>query len=250
MRTQVKHMKAINRPTFEEDAAKHIYEYVERHGSATRQTLRDVVSLTPREFRAQLDALKEKGYLEETGGDIQLALDVGSSEEYESEGMSFTIRQGQPDDFESLVKTIRNVTEDESYVVAESVAEKLLYEETVTRHNPVESRVFFVAAVEEDIVGWTHLDMPQLDQLKDSARQTVGVRDNYRGYGIGSELLQRGIDWAEANGFRKVYNNIPATNESAIEFLKQHGWDTEAIRQNHYTIDGEPVDEVMMDYTF
>lgn len=243
-------MKAVITPTFEMDAAKEIYEFVERHGSATRRTLRNVVPCTPREFRVYLDDLIEKGYLEETAGTIQLALDVGSGKRYESEGVSCTIRPGQPDDFESLIDTIRNVTDDKSYVVAESVAEKLLYEDTVTRHNPVQSRVFFVAATENDIVGWTHLDLPQLEQLKDSARQTVGVRDTYRGYGIGSELLQRGIDWADASDFRKVYNNIPATNEAAMDFLEEHGWDTEAIRQDHYTIDGEPVDEVMMSYTF
>jgi L-amino acid N-acyltransferase YncA len=243
-------MKAVITPTFEEDAAKYIYEHVERHGSATRRTLRNVVPLTPREFRVYLDELIARGYLEETDGTIELAFNFGSDTEYDSAGVSCTIRPGQPEDFERLVDTIRNVTADKSYVVAESVAEKLLYEDTITRHNPVESRVFFVASTEGDIAGWTHLDMPQLEQLKDSARQTVGVRDAYRGEGIGSELLKRGIDWAEANGFRKVYNNIPATNEASMEFLQQHGWDTEAIRQDHYTIDGDPVDEVMMSYTF
>ncbi len=37
-------------------------------------------------------------------------------------------------------------------------------------------------------------------------------------------------------------------NDTTLEFLTAHGWDTEAIRKDHYSIDGEYVDEVMMAY--
>jgi hypothetical protein len=39
------------------------------------------------------------------------------------------------------------------------------------------------------------------------------------------------------------------TNDRAIEFLTDHGWDTEAIRRDHYTIDGKTIDEVMLSTT-
>jgi RimJ/RimL family protein N-acetyltransferase len=54
------------------------------------------------------------------------------------------------------------------------------------------------------------------------------------------------MGWAGDNGFEKLYNSIPATNDRAIDFLSRHGWETEAIREGHYKIDGEYVDEVMM----
>jgi hypothetical protein len=41
-------------------------------------------------------------------------------------------------------------------------------------------------------------------------------------------------------------NSGPATNEEAIEFLKTRGWETEAVRDGHYRIDDEYVDEVML----
>jgi RimJ/RimL family protein N-acetyltransferase len=58
--------------------------------------------------------------------------------------------------------------------------------------------------------------------------------------------MRRALSWAEEEGFHKVYNSIPATNRAGIEFLEDHGWNTEAIRRDHYRIDGEFVDEVMM----
>lgn len=243
-------MEATERPRFDSDASRRIYEYVERHGTVQRHVVMKVVSVPSDEFEDRLDRLKTKGYLEEDGGTLQLALNVGAVEEYESDGVTFTVRPGRHDDFESLVGTIRDVTAEETYVVAETIAEQLLYEDVVTRHNRVESRIFFVATVDGAVVGWAHLDLPQLAQVKETAQQTVGVRADYRGYGIGSRLLKRGLDWAEANGYRKVYNSVPVTNERAIEFLDAHEWDTEAIRRDHYSIDDEYVDEVMMAYAF
>jgi len=75
---------------------------------------------------------------------------------------------------------------------------------------------------------------------------TVGVLNEYRGDGVGSHLLERGLEWAGKQGFEKIENALPATNERAIEFLEDRGFETEAVREDHYKLDGEYVDEVMM----
>lgn len=243
-------METSERPTFESDAAEEIYRYVERHGTAARHRVREVTSLSADEFRDELDRLESRGYLEDDGGTLQVALDVGSVETYSINDLEYAIRPAKQTDFEGLVETIRDVTAEETYVVAESIAEQLLYEDTINRHNTVQSRVFFVATVDGDVVGWSHLDLPQLDKLQSTAQLTVGVRKSYQGRGIGSRLMQRALDWAEANGYRKVYNSVPTTNDEAIAFLEERGWETEGIRKEHYTIDDRHVDEVMLAYTF
>ncbi|MFB6126732.1 MAG: N-acetyltransferase family protein [Halolamina sp.] len=244
-------MEVADPPTFDSETSKRIYEYVERHGTAKRHMLQDVVSAPAEEFESELERLTTRGYLEDDGGTLSVALDVGAIEEYETGGgETVTIRPARQDDFEGLVDAIRVVTDEETYVVAESIAEQLLYEETVTRHNAAGSRVFFVAVVDETVVGWTHLDLPQVSQVRETAQQTVGVVESHQREGIGSALLTRGMDWAEANGFRKLYNSVPVINSAALEFLGDHGWETEAIRKEHYSIDGDHVDEVMMAYKF
>jgi ribosomal protein S18 acetylase RimI-like enzyme len=242
-------MPPLERPTFNSDGAKEIYQYVERHGTAARHQTRSAVALGAEEFASELDWLLEKGYLEDEGGTLRVGLNAGSVEEHVGQNVAYTIRPARQADFEGLVETIRDVTATETYVVAETIAERLLYEDTVNRHNSVESRVFFVATREGAVIGWTHLDLPQVEKLQHVAKLTVGVREEYRREGIGSQLLGRALDWTEANGYGKVYNSVPATNDSALAFLESHGWETEGIRRDHYTIDGEPVDEVMMAYT-
>lgn len=239
-------MDAIERPTFASDASRRIYEYVERHGTVERHKVLDILSLPAEEFRTRLEGLKSDGYLEEEGGTLRIALEFGAVEKHELDEFTVTVRPARQADFDGLVDTIRDVTAEETYVVAETIAEQLLYEDAVTRHNPVQSRTFFVATVDGEVVGWTHLECEQTDPVREVAQQTVGVREAHRGCGIGSKLLQRGLEWAEANGYRKLYNSVPVVNDTALEFLTAHGWDTEAIRRDHYTIDGEYVDEVMM----
>ncbi|WP_222913364.1 GNAT family N-acetyltransferase [Natrinema sp. SYSU A 869] len=243
-------MQALERPTFESEAGEQLYQYVERNGPATRNTVRETVSLPPEQFRSELEQLKAAGYITEEGGSLQITVDIGTEKEYTADDFTYTIRPGRHTDVDGIVETIRDVTSEETYIVAESVAEQLLYEDAVTRHNTVESRVFFVATADETVIGWTHLTLPQTTKLQDTAQLTVGVREEYREAGVGSNLLQQGLDWAEATGYRKVYNSVPASNEAAIAFLEAHDWTIEAIRKEHYTIGDQLVDEVMMAYTF
>lgn len=243
-------MESLERPSFETETSKQIYQYVERHGTAARHRTRSALATPPDEFKTELERLLTKGYLEDDGGTLRIGLNAGSVERHVAGDLQYTIRPARQEDFEGLVDAIREVTAEETYVVAEGIAERLLYEDTVMRHNTVESRVFFVATDDGDVVGWTHLDLPQMDKMQSAAKLTVGVREAYRDNGVGSQLLDRGLDWAAANGFHKVYNSIPSTNDEALAFLESHGWNTEGIRRDHYTIDDDLVDEVMMAYTF
>lgn len=243
-------METLERPTFETETGKRIYQHVERHGTTSPDEIRDAVALPSEEFDAQVQRLKARGYLEEQNGDLALAFDVGAEEDHETEDVAYTVRPARDEDFEGLVDTIRAVTAKETYVIGERIAEQLRYDETIARHNTVRSRLFFVATVDEYAVGWSHLDLPQVEKLQDTAQLTVGVREDYRGYGIGERLLERALEWADANGFRKAYNSVAATNGNAITFLESQGWEREAVRSDHYTVDGRPVDEVMMAYTF
>jgi ribosomal protein S18 acetylase RimI-like enzyme len=108
--------------------------------------------------------------------------------------------------------------------------------------------MFFVATVDGDVVGWVHLHAPETAKLSHVAQLTAGVLSEYRGRGIGRRLLRRGVEWAKENGFERLYNSVPATNEAGIAFLESQDWEVEAVREGHYKIGGEYVDEVMLAY--
>ncbi|ELY57464.1 GNAT family N-acetyltransferase [Natronolimnohabitans innermongolicus] len=225
---------------------KAIYEYVERHGAVDPDDAQAALKIDPSGFRHHVALLKRDDRLEEDDGRLRVTIDAGAEEEYVAEELEFHIRPARQEDLSGVVGAIRQVTEEKTYIEAESVADEIDHENALLRHNELKSRMFFVATVEDEVVGWVHLFAPELEKLSHTAELTVGVLDEYRGYGIGSHLLSRGLEWAGANGYERVYQSVPASNEDAIAFLEEHDWETEAIREDHYKLNGHYVDEVML----
>jgi len=239
-------MEGLEKPTFDHKDRRDIYEHVERNGAMEPDAVRRALGIEPRAFGHHVAILKRDKILEERRGKLRIAYEAGAEEEFETDDISFTIRQAREEDLTGLVGAIRQAIGGGEYVRAETVADVVDNEGVLLRHNEIESRIFFVACVDSEVVGWVHLRHVDLDKLSHTAQLTVGVLEEYRGHGIGSHLLERGLEWAAQHGFEKIENALPATNERAIEFLEDRGFEVEATREDHYKLNGTYVDEVMM----
>lgn len=240
----------------EGDDRARIYEYVEARGAVDRDAAREALFPADppgepqhsRAFQHNLAILKRDGYIDEDDdGTLRIALDAGAQrEEFTADDVEVTIRPARQEDLSGIVGAMRQVVEEMTYIEAETVADELDHQDVLLRHNEFESRMFFVATVDEEVVGWAHLHVPTLEKLSHTAELTVGVLEEYRGIGIGSELLDRALEWVDENGLEKVYQSVPSTNEEAIAFFESRGWQTDAVRENHYKLGDEYIDEVMM----
>lgn len=239
-------MEVLEKPEIDYDDRRDVYEYVERHGATKPEQVRRALNMDERAFGHHLAILKRDSIIEEREGKLRIAFDAGAEEEYDRDAVSFTIRQAREEDLTGLVGAIRSAIGGGEYVKAETVADIVDNEGVLIRHNEIESRIFFVACVEDDVVGWVHLKHTDLQKLNHTAELTLGVLEAYRGHGIGSQLLERGVNWADTQGLEKIYNAIPSTNDQAIEFLEAHQFETEAVREDHYKLNGSYIDEVMM----
>jgi L-amino acid N-acyltransferase YncA len=241
-------MKATEKPTFDTSDRRRIYEYIEQNGAVRPEALYDdrIVRIEPERFRQLVAIMKRDGILEERNGKLRVALEGGAREEYRTANFDFEIRPARQEDFSGILGVIEQVASQRTYIEAETVAEQLNHEDALIRHNDLDTRMFFVATVSEEVVGWCHVEAPELEKLRHTAKLTIGILEEYQGEGLGSHLLQRGLSWARANGYEKVYQSVPATNERAISFLTDYGWEKEARRTNHYKLDDEYVDEVML----
>jgi ribosomal protein S18 acetylase RimI-like enzyme len=240
-------MELTGRLEFDHADREAIYDYVESNGTVRYETLRTSVGLDERAFGHHVSILKRNGVLEEVDRDhVRIAFESGAEEEFEADDVGFTIRQAREEDLTGLVGAMRQTVEGGDYVEAESAADILEEEGVLLRHNQLETRLFFVACVDNDVVGWVHIDHPEVEKLSHTAELTVGVLEEYREHGIGSHLLERGVEWAATNGYERLYNSVPSTNDAAITFLEGQGWEVEAVRDGHYKIGDDYVDEVMM----
>ena len=239
-------MQAQQPLEFESEDSQRLYEYIERNGVVERAELESAFTMDPERIERELSTLVEEGYLEERDGAFQLRIEHGDELTYETDGMEVTIRLATQNDLSGLVGVMREVAQEDVYLTAETVVDLLDHEEVIFRYNDIESRVFFVATVDDEVVGWVHLRSPNFAKLRHTAELTMGVLEAYRGHGIGSRLMEYGLEWAESNGYEKVYQSLPATNQDAVRFLERHRWETEAIRKAHFKIDGEYVAEQQM----
>jgi ribosomal protein S18 acetylase RimI-like enzyme len=245
-------MELTDRLTFDDPDREDLYNYVERHGRVKEAEARRALNLDPTAFGHHLTVLRRDGYVRKVDDELQIATKAAEeSDEHRVDDTEITVRIADEKDRDSLVSAVETVAREGTYIEAETVAAALDYDGAVIRHNDVMSRLFFVAEVvtssaDSEIVGWVHLDLPEAEKLAHTAQLTIGIVPEHRGKGIGHLLLDRGMRWACEHGYEKLYNSVPATNERAIHFLEDHGWETEAVREDHYHIDDEYVDEVMM----
>lgn len=239
-------MEVLEKPEIGHDHRRDVYEYIEREGATRPEVVRRALGMEPRQFGHHVAILKRDRVIEEVEGKLRVAFDAGSEEEYTDGAVAYTIRQAREEDLTGLVGAIRQAIGGGEYVKAETVADIVDSEGVLIRYNDIESRIFFVACVEGEVVGWVHLKHVDLQKLKHTAELTLGVLEQYRGHGIGSQLLERGVGWADEQGLEKIYNSIPSSNEGAIEFLEAREFEVEAIREDHYKLNGHYIDEVMM----
>lgn len=239
-------MEVLETPEIDHDDREDIYEYVERNGATRPETVRRALGMERRAFGHHVAILKRDSVIEDVEGKLRVAFDAGEEQEYSRDEISFTIRQAREEDLTGLVGAIRQAIGGGEYVKAETVADVVDSEGVLIRHNEIESRMFFVACIEGEVVGWVHIKHTDLKKLSHTAELTLGVLEEYRGHEIGTELLERGVEWAAEQGLEKLYNAIPSSNEQAIEFLEARDFETEAVREDHYKLNGSYVDEVMM----
>ncbi len=232
---------------FDHQDRKDIYAHIERYGTVGYDETQRALNMSPEAFGHHVAVLRRDGIVNRLDdGRLQVAFEDETQETFSEDGFEITIRRAREDDLTGLVGAIRDALSDKTYIEGETVADIVESENVLLRHNELQKRIFFVATVHDDVVGWVHIHAPELEKLSHTAELTVGVIEEYRDHGIGAKLLDRGLKWAGEHDFEKLYNSVPSTNEGAIEFLEHRGWETEAVRRDHYRIDDEYVDEVMM----
>lgn len=228
------------------------------------------VRLPAAQFHEHIDALIDAGHLDEHDGKLRIAWEAETDDLGTTDG-PVTIRPAHQEDMDGITDVIGRVTAAGTHIRAETVGEAIDRESALLRHDD-RRRTFFVATERENagetdttdadgtdqddgsgeddddgpVVGWVHVDALGVEKLSHTAELTVGVVAERRRQGIGRALLEHALDWAASVGYHKIYQALPATNDEAVAFLENAGWEREAVHAEHYRVDGEYVDEVLM----
>ena len=109
---------------------------------------------------------------------------------------------------------------------AEMWSDRMLWNE-LAQH---ESRHYLVAMDGTEPVGYAGL----ASYDGESCVQTIGVRPDHQGRGIGTALLRALLDEAERRGSAAVLLEVRADNVDAQRFYERHGFRPIGIRRGYY----------------
>lgn len=141
--------------------------------------------------------------------------------------MNITIREIKADDFPGLITLFTE------FATFEKTPEKMA--NTVDRMT-VEQEFFngFVALNDsEEIVGYvTHFFAYYTWIGKSLYMDDLYVKEEFRGHGIGTELINKVIEYAKTTNCQKVKWQVSEWNKPAIEFYKSLGASIDSVESN------------------
>lgn len=141
--------------------------------------------------------------------------------------MNITIREIKADDFTGLITLFTE------FATFEKTPEKMT--NTVDRMT-VEQAFFngFVALNDsEEIVGYvTHFFAYYTWIGKSLYMDDLYVKEEFRGHGIGTELINKVIEYAKTTNCQKVKWQVSEWNKPAIEFYKSLGASIDSVESN------------------
>ncbi|MEF8840171.1 MAG: hypothetical protein V5A62_00905 [Haloarculaceae archaeon] len=141
------------------------------------------VTMKPEAFRHHVSILKRDGYVEEADGMLRGAFPMDADvETVDLDGIEADaeVRPARQEDITGVIGVIGAVAVEADHAVAARLAEQVGRDDVLLRHNEEESRVFFVATVEGDAVGWLHVEALKYPRMEHTAELTVGVLEAYR----------------------------------------------------------------------
>lgn len=106
---------------------------------------------------------------------------------------------------------------------------------------------FLLAAVcGDEIVGYLLAQRGSLNRIAHTAYIVVGIRETFRGQGIGKEFFRQLDIWAIEKGITRLELTVMCKNKVAKHLYEKNGFVVEGVKKNSMKVDHEYVDEYYM----
>lgn len=91
--------------------------------------------------------------------------------------------------------------------------------------------ITFLAFDKKEAVGYVSLVFPKYTKLRGNTYLTIGVREKYRGKGIGTLLMNKAEGYAKEKGMRRVELEVFGKNTTAIDMYKKRDYEVEGTKK-------------------
>lgn len=108
----------------------------------------------------------------------------------------------------------------------------------------------FVAISAGEVVGWCDVTPKERPIYAHVGVLGMGLLPEFRGQGIGTDLIRRSLAAAKASGFHRVELTVRENNTRAIELYKRVGFEIEGLQHDAVGVDGVYEDLILMAVLF
>lgn len=180
----------------------------------------------------------------------QLKLDEGEKIQLR-DGREVVLREAEPEDAESMIAYLRQTAAETHFMVRlpEEVDFTLEEEERILRNIRKSDKDLMLAAFDGDrVVGNVGVHIFH-DRTKVRHRSSLGIAiiQEYCSFGLGTILMERGIDFAKKAGFEQLELGVFADNDRALCLYKKMGFEEIGRIPRAFRLpDGSYIDEITM----
>lgn len=173
-----------------------------------------------------------------------------NKQEFYVNGINYTVRSAlekDAKDLSDLRLQIDGETENMDREKGEAFIDIPGFKEIIKKDTESPRNLFLVAVVNDQIVGFSRCEGVYLKRFSHKIEFGVCVLKEFWGHGIGKNLLQKSISWADTNGIKKITLNVLEINEKAIKLYKKLGFEIEGILKNDKRLaDGQYYNTIIM----
>ena len=166
-----------------------------------------------------------------------------------SKAEEITIRPAEPEDSCEIIDTIRSRAQERSYVLMEQYGRGISSELEFIRTLDRLKNLLIVGASGVEVIGCLaglQADDGKREETASILQIGLHLREEFRGRGIGTQMLAYAIDWAREMGFKKAQAIIFTPNNRSIKLFSNAGFEEEGVRSHKIKMGTESVDKVVM----
>ena len=108
----------------------------------------------------------------------------------------------------------------------------------------------FVAVIGDEVIGWCDIDRHFFPSRAHRGRLGMGILPDYRGKGLGRQLIETTLKAAKEAGFARIELDVYEDNARAIALYEKLGFAREGVIRRAARIDGRFINAIGMALLF
>jgi RimJ/RimL family protein N-acetyltransferase len=159
------------------------------------------------------------------------------------------IRQAEERDTENFAKLIQEV---------ESTTNFMLFSPGERKFNPEAQRKMIqtlraeensnilLAEADSGLAGYLIAKGGGASRTKHTAYLVIGIKEGFRGTGIGTRLFEELFSWGNEVGIHRLELTVMTENKAGVSLYKKMGFEIEGTKKDSLLVDGQYKDEFYM----